>query len=85
MAEGLAEAGATVIVANRNVEEGKAAADEMRANGLDAHSHPVDISDKQSIENLFNFVKEKFGRLDILINNAGITRMKPILDYQDDD
>ena len=56
MAEGLAEAGATVIVANRNVEEGKAAADEMRANGLDAHSHPVDISDKQSIENLFNFV-----------------------------
>ena len=85
MAEGLAEAGATVIVANRNVEEGKAAADEMRANGLDAHSHPVDISDKQSIENLFNFVKEKFGRLDILINNAGINRMKPILDYQDDD
>lgn len=85
MAEALAEAGATVVGANRNMEECNAAAEEMRARGLDVYAHPVDISDKQSIDSLFNFVKEKFGRLDILINNAGINRMKPILDYQDDD
>lgn len=85
MAEGLAEAGATVIGANRNEKEGEAAAEEMRSKGLDAHCHPVDVADKDSIAALFNYVKDKFGRLDILINNAGINRMKPILEYQDDD
>lgn len=85
MAEGLAEAGATVIGANRNIEEGKAVALEMQNKGLDVYSHPVDVADKNSITELFNYIENKFGKLDILINNAGINRMKPILEYQDDD
>lgn len=68
--EALAEAGATVITASRSLERNLVYADSLRGRGLDAHGMEVDIGDARSIEQLAQQVESKFGRLDILINNA---------------
>ncbi len=85
IAEGLAEAGAHILAANRNREEGEAAVREMVDKGYQADFYPVDVSEKKSIDDLFAWVEKNYGTLDILVNNAGINRMKKIMDFNDDD
>ncbi|MBN1343739.1 MAG: SDR family oxidoreductase [Phycisphaerae bacterium] len=68
--EALAEAGATVITASRSLERNEAYAAELRSKGFDAHGMQVDIGDAASIEGLRAAVKERFGRLDVLVNSA---------------
>lgn len=85
IAEGLAEAGATILAANRNQEEGRAAVQELIDKGYKAEFFPVDVADKKSISELFAYAQKKYGTLDILVNNAGINRMKKIIDFSDDD
>ena len=52
IAGGLAGAGATVVIANRNAEAGQKAADAIRGDGFTAASVPTDVSEKSSVENL---------------------------------
>ncbi|MBR3881003.1 MAG: SDR family oxidoreductase [Mailhella sp.] len=85
MAEALAIGGAEVIIANRNLEEAEAAAQEMRGAGLKVTAFQVDISKESSVAALFDHVREKFGRLDIMVNNAGITCMKFCEDFELED
>lgn len=68
--EALAEAGATVITASRSLERNIEYAESLRARGFDAHGLSVDIGDPASIGNLAEQVESRFGRLDILVNNA---------------
>src|SRR5262245_714511 len=68
--EALAHAGATVIAASRSLERNVEYAKELRNHGFDAHGMHVDIGDPQSIEALATQVHERFGRLDVLVNNA---------------
>ena len=70
----LSEAGAKVVVAARN--EGKLAAlvEEIAAKSGEAFAVKLDVADAEQIKAVFKAVLERFGKLDILVNNAAITR-----------
>jgi 3-oxoacyl-[acyl-carrier protein] reductase len=70
----LAEAGAKVAVAARNEEKLAALAEEITAKGSEAFVVKMDVADPEQIKAGFKAVIEKFGKLDILVNNAAITR-----------
>jgi NAD(P)-dependent dehydrogenase (short-subunit alcohol dehydrogenase family) len=70
----LGQRGARVVLTSRDPAKGEAAARRLRDQGLDVRHHPLDVADDDSIGQLAEFVREEFGRLDILINNAGIVR-----------
>jgi NAD(P)-dependent dehydrogenase (short-subunit alcohol dehydrogenase family) len=72
MARQLGQAGVTVVMAARDPEKGEAAAAKLRADGLDAQFLKLDVTNKQDHAAAAGFLDKKFGRLDILINNAGI-------------
>lgn len=73
MAAGLASAGARVMLVNRNAEEGIRAAGDLSADyGTEAISFPADITDLQQTEAMAEAAMNAFGRIDILINSAGI-------------
>ncbi len=74
--EGLAEADATVISASRKLEANEEMAEEMRKSGLDVHAMQVDQGDHESVLALRDQIKEKFGRLDVFVNNAVARPMK---------
>jgi 3-oxoacyl-[acyl-carrier protein] reductase len=70
----LAEAGAKVAVAARNEEKLAALVGEIAAAGGSALAVKMDVADAEQVKAGFKQVVEKFGRLDILVNNAAITR-----------
>src|SRR5215467_13147633 len=70
----LAEAGAKVAVAARNEEKLAALVKDITAAGGEALAVKMDVADVDQIKSGFKAVLEKFGRLDILVNNAAITR-----------
>ena len=78
MAKGLAGAGASIMVAGRDAKKSKAAVAELKALGVEADSTPVDVLDTKSCNAMVATTVKRFGRLDILINNAGINfRRRP--------
>jgi 2-deoxy-D-gluconate 3-dehydrogenase len=77
MARGLTSAGATVVVAGRNAAKSAAAAKELVALGGQASQIEVDVRDEVSVRSLVAATVSRHGRLDILINNAGINVRKP--------
>jgi 3-oxoacyl-[acyl-carrier protein] reductase len=70
----LAAAGATVGVAARNAEKLASLVGEIHAAGGETFAVPMDVADAAQIKAGFQQLLEKFGRLDILVNNAAITR-----------
>ena len=68
--EGLCEMGATVIVASRNGEKCEEFAETLRQQGHNAFGMALDLSDDASIKALPKTVFDRFGRIDILVNNA---------------
>ena len=81
VAHALADAGYAVIVAGRRRQ-----ALEETASGRNIVIHPTDVGDPQQVQALFAMIREKYGRLDLLFNNAGIgARSVPIEDltYED--
>jgi len=70
----LAEAGAKVAVAARNEEKLSALVADIAAAGGTAFAVKMDVADAEQVKAGFKQVLEKFGRLDILVNNAAITR-----------
>jgi 2-deoxy-D-gluconate 3-dehydrogenase len=76
MATGLAQAGATVVVAGRNATKNTAAVKALETLGAKAAAVEVDVSDEASCLALPERAAALFGRLDILVNNAGITVRK---------
>jgi NAD(P)-dependent dehydrogenase (short-subunit alcohol dehydrogenase family) len=73
MARQLGQAGVAVVMAARDSQKGEAAAAQLRGEGLDVHFLKLDVTDKADHSSAAAFLEEKFGRLDILINNAGIS------------
>lgn len=70
----LAEAGAQVALAARNEEKLAAVVMEVEAQGGQAASFRMDVSDEDSVKAAAKAALERFGKIDILINNAGITK-----------
>src|SRR5215210_6674790 len=77
MAEGLAAAGASVVLAARNAEKGAAAVKQIARAGGKAEFADVDVTDETSCRALIDGAAAKHGRLDILVNNAGTNIRKP--------
>ena len=70
----LAQAGAKVAVAARTEEKLAALVNEIAAAGAEAFAVKMDVADAEQVKAGFKLVMEKFGRLDILVNNAAVTR-----------
>ncbi len=70
----LAQAGAKVAVCARNAEKLGAVAQEITAAGGEGLAVPMDVAEADQVKAGFKRVLEKFGRLDILVNNAALTR-----------
>ena len=70
----LAEAGAKVAIAARNTEKLASLAAEIAAAGGEALAVPMDVADPSQVKTGFQQLLAKFGKLDILVNNAAITR-----------
>ncbi|MFN6567842.1 SDR family oxidoreductase [Dendronalium sp. ChiSLP03b] len=68
----LAKKGYQVILTSRDEAKGKAAAQELQSEGLDVISHPLDVTSDDSSRKLAEFIRQQFGKLDVLVNNAGI-------------
>ena len=81
----LAEAGANIVISDLNVEEGKATVGEIEAMGREAIWVQADVSKSNQANQLIESTLEKFGRLDILINNAGITRDNLLMRMSEDE
>ena len=73
MAEGLADAGAAVLVVGRDAAKNAAAVEGLRARGARAEAHKADLTEDGAAEAAVAAAEAAFGRLDILVNNAGST------------
>lgn len=73
MARQLAKAGNTVVVGARDSQKGEAAAEKLRGEGYDAQFLKLDVNKNEDHAAAAEWLQKKFGRLDILINNAGIS------------
>jgi len=80
MAEECARAGAHVVLAARSQRELNAVAGLIRDNGGEAEAVVTDMSNPQDLENLITKTLDRFGRIDGLINNAGVNYVKPFLE-----
>jgi NAD(P)-dependent dehydrogenase (short-subunit alcohol dehydrogenase family) len=69
----LGELGATVLLGARDAERGTAAAGRLAAGGADVRFVAVDVTSDASVEKAVAEIEAQFGRLDVLVNNAGIT------------
>jgi len=77
MARGLAQAGAAVAVVGRNEAKSAAAIAELKQGGARAIAVTADVTDKAAIAAMIGRVTGEFGRIDMLVNNAGMSIRKP--------
>src|SRR6185312_6371706 len=74
----LAKEGVTIILGDIQGEKVKKVADEIRKNGEKAEGVILDVTRQESIEKTVDTIIQKYGTIDILINNAGLDYTKPI-------
>jgi len=77
LALGLADAGADVIVASRNLEHLENVAEKIRTKGRKSQAVSVGVSDEKSVGKMVAAIAKEFPRIDILVNAAGISIRKP--------
>jgi NAD(P)-dependent dehydrogenase (short-subunit alcohol dehydrogenase family) len=85
IALGLANAGASTIASSRRIEQVEKTAGEIAALGRRTLRIPCDVSERESIHALHKAVMQEFGKVDILINAAGITHMAPMVEIDEAD
>lgn len=83
IALGLADAGAAVIPTGRRTALVKTVVSEVESRGRHSLAVPADVADDSSIRHLADAVIERFGKVDILVNAAGITVRRPTVDVSD--
>src|SRR6187397_2970614 len=85
IAHGLAQAGADVICTSRRSDQVETAACEIEELGRRTIRCISDVSDRTSLEALLAEAKSAFGKVDILVNSAGITKRSPTVDLDEED
>jgi 3-oxoacyl-[acyl-carrier protein] reductase len=84
IANELARNGATVIIADLQLEKAQTTADQLRGYGLEVQAAYLDITESAGVANFFEQVAGEYGRLDILVNNAGVGQnVTPIVELSD--
>jgi NAD(P)-dependent dehydrogenase (short-subunit alcohol dehydrogenase family) len=69
----LGKLGITIVIGSRDAKKGEQAVQGLRKDGIDAQSLRCDVTKAEDHKTAYEFFEKKFGRLDILINNAGIS------------
>jgi NAD(P)-dependent dehydrogenase (short-subunit alcohol dehydrogenase family) len=73
MAKGLAQAGSNIVIIDLDLEKAKETAEEIEKEGVDVLAIQADVTNRQQIDNAVSQTIEKYGKIDSLFNNAGIT------------
>jgi len=81
----LAEHGAAVVVSGRDAARLQNAVRELEERGASVHGVVADAAKREDADRLVEAAKERYGRLDLLVNNAGITRDGLLIRMKDDD
>jgi 3-oxoacyl-[acyl-carrier protein] reductase len=77
--------GAKVVVADLNLAKAEAVAADLRARGHEAIAQPVDVAKNQDMQQLVAATLQRFGRLDVMVNNAGISHAnQPMLNVTEE-
>jgi len=85
IARALAEDGASVVVSGRDAGRLESAVKELETCGASVLGVVADQSKREDCDRLVDAAKERFGRIDVLVNNAGITRDQLLVRMKDDD
>ena len=85
IARALAEDGASVVVSGRDATRFESVTREIEAMGAAALAVAADQSKREDCDRLVEAAKERFGRIDVLVNNAGFTRDQLLVRMKDDD
>jgi 3-oxoacyl-[acyl-carrier protein] reductase len=85
IARALAEDGASVVVSGRDAARLESAVSELEGLGAAAVGVTADQSKREDCDRLVDAAKERFGRIDVLVNNAGITRDQLLVRMKDDE
>lgn len=74
----LAQAGATVVLGARRIDRLSALVEEIRRCGGTAEARALDVTNQADVQSFVEFARAKFGRLDVLFNNAGVMPLSPL-------
>ena len=85
MAEGLAAAGAETVLVGRNEAKAKARLEKIESAGGKAYFEQVEVNSKASIQALLDTVLAKSGKVDILVNGAGVNSPTPLFDIKEEE
>ncbi len=85
IARAMAQAGAKVVCADINSESARGIADDLANGGADSLALGADVGDVDGIEAMLDATTEHFDRLDVIVNNAGVTRKAYIMDLTEAD
>jgi NAD(P)-dependent dehydrogenase (short-subunit alcohol dehydrogenase family) len=85
LAEAFGSAGSAVVVADLDAAPAEEVAEKIRAGGVDAVAVEVDVTDAASVERLAAATLDRFGRVDVLCNNAGVSTFNLMRDQTLDD
>ena len=83
IAQGLARAGAHVILNGRNRDKLDAAQESLSRSGFTAHAVPFDVTDSSAVNAAIADIERRIGALDIVVNNAAVNRRQPLADVSD--
>ena len=84
LAQGLAEHGAAIVLNGRDAVRLGAAAEALRAKGLEAAVAPFDVTNPEAVKDGVDRIERDIGAIDILVNNAGMQFRTPLQEYPAD-
>ena len=85
IARGLGAHGARIVIAELDDRRGGAAREALREAGIETELARTDVTDPASVERAFGVATERFGGVDVLVNNAGMSQRTPAEAYRDED
>ena len=81
LASGLAAAGADVVLNGRDISKLDAAVEKLRGTGATANGVSFDVTEPEAVKDAVDRVESELGPVDVLVNNAGIQRRRPLEEF----